>query len=137
MSTLALEPSSGADGGRSATLVRNADLVLLTLALAVFVLAELPLAGYLAAALGWVAQRAVQRLTEARLAQAAERKTALGLIGGSIVARLWIVTLAVLVVGLAVDDEAGLAAAVLAAALVTASLAGVAAARLAGPREGR
>jgi hypothetical protein len=134
LSTLALEPSSGADGGRSATLARNADLALLALAVPIFLLAELPIAGFLAAAAGWIAQRAVQRATESRLTQAAERKTALGLIGGSIVARLWIVTLAVLIVGLAVDDQAGLAAAVLAAALVTASLAGEGAARLAGSR---
>jgi hypothetical protein len=135
LSTLALEPSSGAHGGRLATLARNADLGLLVLALPVFLVAGLPIAGYIAAAAGWIAQRGVQHATETRLARAAERKTALGLIGGSIVARLWIVTLAVLIVGLAVGDEAGLAAAVLAAALVTASLAGEAAARLAGPRE--
>ena len=118
-----------------ATVARYADLALLVVALPVFLLTGLPIAGYVAAAGGWIAQRGVQHATETRLAEAAERKTALGLIGGSIVARLWIVTIAVLLVGLLVDDESGLAAAVLAAALVTASLAGEAAARLAGSRE--
>ena len=135
MSTLALDPASGG-GSRSASLARNADLALLAIALPVFLLADLPLAGYAAAGAGWLLQRAVQHLTEARLARAEGRTTALRLVGGSIVLRLWVVTLAVLLVGLLVDDEAGLAAAVLAAALVTASLAGEAAARLGTAREG-
>jgi hypothetical protein len=112
-------------------LLRNADLALLAIALVVFLVAGLPMAGYAAAAIGWLAQRALQRATETRLAHAEERTTALRLVGGSIVARLWVVTLAVLLVGLLVDEEAGLAAAILAAVLVTAGLAGEAAARLA------
>jgi hypothetical protein len=116
--------------------LRFADLALLAIALPVFLLADLPIAGYAAAAAGWLAQRGIQHATETRLARARERTTALRLVGGSIVLRLWVVTLAVLLVGLLVDDEAGLAAAVLAAALVTASLAGEAAARLGSAREG-
>jgi hypothetical protein len=134
VSTLALDPSSGAAEGRPGTLVRNADLALLALALPVFLLTGLPIAGYAAAAAGWLAQRALQHATQTRLARAEERTTALRLVGGSIVLRLWVVTLAVLLVGLLVDDEAGLAAAVLAAALVTAALAGEAAARLGSSR---
>jgi hypothetical protein len=134
LSTLALEPSSGATS-RPASLLRNADLALLAIALPVFLLAGLPMAGYAGAAAGWLAQRGVQHATETRLARARERTTALRLVGGSIVLRLWVVTLAVLLVGLLVDDEAGLAAAVLAAALVTASLAGEAVARLGSARE--
>jgi hypothetical protein len=88
------------------------------------------MAGYAGAAAGWLAQRGLQHATQTRLARARERTTVLGLVGGSIVARLWAVTLAVLLVGLLVDDDAGLAAAVLAAALVTAALAGEAAARM-------
>jgi hypothetical protein len=136
LSTLALEPASGNAAGRPATLLRNADLALLALALVVFLVAGLPMAGYAAAAAGWLAQRGLQRATETRLARARERTDALRLVGGSIVARLWVVTLAVLLVGLLVDEEAGLAAAILAAALVTAGLAGEAAARPAASREG-
>lgn len=136
MSTLALEPSSGAGQSRPATFLRNADLALLALALVVFLVAGLPMAGYAAAAAGWLAQRALQRATEARLASTTERTDALRLVGGSIVLRLWVVTLAVLLVGLLVGEDAGLAAAILAAVLVTAGLAGEAAARLARSREG-
>jgi hypothetical protein len=135
LSTLALEPTSGAPASRPAILLRNADLALLAIALVVFLVAGLPMAGYAAAAIGWLAQRALQRATETRLARAEARTTALRLVGGSIVARLWVVTLAVLLVGLLVDDEAGLAAAILAALLVTAGLAGEAAARLAASPE--
>jgi hypothetical protein len=135
LSTLALDPSSGTGESRAAALLRVADLALLALALPLFLLAGLPMAGYAAAAAGWLAQRALQLVTERRLAQARERTTALRLVGGSIVLRLWVVTLAVLLVGLLVDDEAGLAAAVLVAALVTAALAGEAAARLGSTRE--
>lgn len=133
MSTLALDRSSGAETGRLAGVAGYADLVFLALALPVFLVADLPLAGYLAASAGWLAQRGVQHLAEARLARADQRTTALGLIGGSIVARLWILTLAVLIVGLVVDDAAGLAAAALAAALVTVGLVGEGIARTAAP----
>ena len=136
MSTLALEPSDGAGASRPATLLRNADLALLLVALPVFLVAGLPMAGYAAAAAGWLAQRGLQHATETRLSRARERTTALRLVGGSIVVRLWVVTLAVLLVGLLVDEDAGLAAAILAAALVTAALAGEAAARTGSSREG-
>jgi hypothetical protein len=137
LSTLALEPSSGAGQSRPATFLRNADLALLALALPLFLVAGLPMAGYAGAAAGWLAQRGLQHATQTRLARARERTTALRLVGGSIVLRLWAVTLAVLLVGLLVDDEAGLAAAVLAAVLVTTALAGEAAARLGSTREER
>ena len=51
------------------------------------------------------------------------------------VVRLWLVTLPILVVGLAVDREAGLAAAVLAVALVSVHLGSAALARLLYPEE--
>jgi hypothetical protein len=124
LSTLALEPSSGAQAGRFAQLARWADLILLAIALPVFVLADLPIVGYVAVAAGWLAQRAVQHWAGARVAQASERTSALRLIAGTFMARLWLVTIAILLVGILADDEAGLSAAVLAAALVTANLAG-------------
>ncbi len=70
MSTLALEPSSGAEGGRLGQIARYADLVLLALALPVFLLAGLPIVGYLAVAAGWLAQRAVQHWAGSRMTEA-------------------------------------------------------------------
>jgi hypothetical protein len=105
-------------------IARYADLALLALALPVFLLAGLPIAGWLAVAAGWLAQRAVQHWAGSRMTHADGRASALRLIAGSFMARLWLVTIAILLVGLLADDDAGLSAAVLAAVLVTANLAG-------------
>ena len=124
MSTLALEPSSGASRGRLGQIARYADLVLLAVALPVFLIAGLPIVGYLAVAAGWLAQRAVQYWAATRVAQATERTTALRVIAITFMARLWLVTISILLVGILAEDEAGLSAAILAAALVTANFAG-------------
>ena len=130
MSTLALDPSSEAEGGRTGLLARYADLVLLFLALPVFLLAGLPIVAYLAIGAAWLVQRAIQHWAGTRMASAPGRFSALRLIAGSFIARLWLLTVAILVVGLLSDDETGLTAAVFAAALVTANLAGEALGRL-------
>lgn len=102
-----------------------ADLVLLALALPVFLLAGWPLGGYAVAAGAWLAQRGIQ-VAASRRATAAqkrgERRAALGILAGATLARVWLIALAVLLVGLA-EREAGLAAAVLSAALFTVYLA--------------
>jgi hypothetical protein len=120
--------------------LRYADLVLLALALPVFVIADLPLLGYAATAVGWLAQHFLRVGAERRAREAlaaGDRRRALGAIGTSTVARLWIVTVPILVVGLVAEREDGLAAAVLAAALVTVHLVAIAVERLTGPQEGR
>lgn len=110
--------------------MRHADLLVLALALPVFVLAELPLLGYAAAAAGWVVQALIARAVQARLGRTDRRTNALGLVGGSVVLRLWVVTIPILLVGLLAEREDGLAAAVLTAVLVTADLAGEALGRV-------
>ena len=64
-----------------------------------------------------------------------ERRVALGAIAGATLGRVWIVTLAILLVGVLAEREDGLAAAVLSFVLVTAHLIGEAFARLLDPRE--
>jgi len=135
LSTLALEPSSRPEGSRIAVAARYADLVLLAVAMPVFLLAGLPMAAYAAVGAAWLIQRAVQYLAESRMASAARRETALRLIAVSFMARLFVLTVAILLVGILADDETGLSAAVLAAALVTANLAGEAMGRLTAPPE--
>ncbi len=118
MSTLALEGSSGR---RAALAVGYADLVLLALALPVFVVAGWPLSatrwppepGSSSAAIQIAASRRVTRAQKR-----GDRRAALGILAGSTLARVWLITLAVLLVGLA-EREAGLAAALLSAALFT------------------
>jgi hypothetical protein len=101
-------------------LVRYLDLVLLALALPVFVIGGLPIAGYAAAAGAWLAQRGVQALLQRRAGDSDDPRTIVGLAVASMMARGWIVAGAIFGVGLALGDEHGLAAAVLVIVLFTA-----------------
>ncbi len=106
--------------------LRYADLVVLALALPLFLLTGASMLGYAAAAAAWLVQRGVQLLAERGATRAmAEgvRRNALGMIAGATLVRLWIVTLAILLVGTIGNRDAGLAAALLSLALVTVSLA--------------
>lgn len=118
--------------------MRYADLVLLALALPVFVVAGLPMVGYAVAAAAWLAQHAVLALAQRRAAEAlrrGDRRVALASIGAATLGRVWLVTLAILLVGLLADREDGLAAAVLSFALVTVHFAALGLARLLYPAQ--
>jgi hypothetical protein len=134
LSTLALEGSSGAVGStRMATALRYFDLVLLVAALPVFIAADLPMAGYVVVAGVWFLQYAIELGADravARAVAAGDRRAAMGWTAGSGLARAWVVTLAVLLVGLLSSREAGLAAAVLALILFTIHFGGRILARL-------
>jgi hypothetical protein len=114
------------DGHSRATrALRYVDLVLLAAALPVFIAADLPIAGYAALAAVWLAQHAIELAADraaARALERGERRTAMGWIGATTLARVWLVMLAILLVGLLSDREAGLAAAVLAVILFTVHL---------------
>jgi hypothetical protein len=100
---------------------RYGDLVLLAVALPVFIVAGWPLLGYGVAAGAWVATRVIQHLATRRVRSSlasGDRRAALGVMGAKTLGRVWLIALAVLIVGLA-DREAGLAAALLSAALFT------------------
>ena len=99
--------------------VRLLDLVVLALALPVFVVAGLPLAGYAAAAGAWLVQRAIQVTLERRARASDDPRTVVGLTAGSMIGRGWLVALTIFGVGVAVDREAGLSAAVLVIVLFT------------------
>lgn len=109
-------------GARAPLALRFADVVVLAIALPVFVVADLPMLGYAAAAAAWVAQHVIlafaQRAAAAALRRG-DRRRALGAIGAATLGRVWLVTLAILLVGLLADREDGLAAAVLGFALVS------------------
>jgi hypothetical protein len=131
LSTLAVEgagsSSLAGEGGRSSLILRYADLGLLALALPVFLVFGLPMLGYVVTAVAWLAQRGIELLANRRAATAlaaGERRTAVGTIAATTLARVWLVTLAVLLVGGLGDREDGLAAAVLCVPLITLSLAG-------------
>jgi hypothetical protein len=101
------------------------DLLALALALPVFLLGDFPLLGYAVAAAVWLFQRGVQSLAARRVKDElshGERQRAMGIAAGTGLGRVWLIAAVVLVVGLAVDKDAGLAAAVLLVVLFTISM---------------
>ena len=111
-----------AEGNRAASVIRYFDLVLLIAALPVFLAADLPMLGYAVLAVAWVGQLAIEFFVDRKAATelaGGNRRAAMGWVGASTLGRVWLVALAVLLVGLLGDREDGLAAAVLAAILFT------------------
>ena len=105
-----------------ATAFRYLDVVLLVLALPVFIAADLPIAGWILIAGVWVIQYAIEITADRASARAlaeGNRNAAMGWIGATTLARVWIIALGVLLIGLLDSKDAGLAAAVLAAILFT------------------
>lgn len=101
------------------------DLIALLVALAVFLIGDLPLLGYAVAAAVWLLQRGIQLLAQRRMKQelaAGNRQKAMGFVAGSTLGRVWLMATAVLLVGIA-EREAGLASAILLLALFTISFA--------------
>jgi hypothetical protein len=102
------------------------DLFALAAALVVFVLADLPIAGFAVGAVAWLAQRGIQVLAMRRADEAlanGNRQKAMGTVAATTLGRVWLMATAVLVVGLAAEREAGLTAAVLVLCLFTISMA--------------
>jgi len=100
-------------------LLRSVDLVVLALALPVFIAADLPLLGWAATTVAWLATRGFQAWVERRAAVKGTRQAALGARAASLLGRLYIVTIAVFVAGL-VDHKAGASGGALAAVVFTA-----------------
>jgi hypothetical protein len=108
-----------------ANVLRYLDLALLVVALPVFLLADLPIAGYLAVAGIWLVLYGIEIGSNRAIAGAVERRdrrAAMGWLGATSLASAWVVALAVLIVGLAAGKDAGLCAAVLALVLFTVHL---------------
>ena len=104
------------------TFVRNLDLILLALALPLFIVAGLPVLGWVTAAGIWLLWRGIGEWADRRAAAAAAendpRKMA-GIAAGSMIGRGWLLGLILLGVGLATSDDVGLSAALLSLALFT------------------
>jgi hypothetical protein len=100
-----------------AAALRFLDVGLIILALPFVVVADLPVLGYAVGAGAWIVQRIAGELIERRARAAGDPRTEIGLTVGSIIARAWVVGLAIVAVGTAGsrDDGAMAAATVLAA----------------------
>ena len=94
-------------------LLSHLDLFVLVVAAIVFVVYDLPMLGLAVIAGVWLADRRIA----ASLARG-ERRNAMGFTAVAGLGRVWMLALAVLLVGLS-DSDAGVAAAVLAAVLFT------------------
>jgi hypothetical protein len=101
------------------SLLRNLDLAVAVLALPLFLVADLPLAGWITGAGTYAAQRAIGSYAARRAAASDDARTTVGLMAGSMIGRGWLVALTIFAVGVTVGDEAGLSAAVLFIALFT------------------
>ena len=101
------------------TLLRVLDLVLLALALPVFLVAELPLMGWVTAAVIWGLWRVIGELADRRAASATTPKATAGIAAGSMIGRGWLLGLILLGAGLALGRDVGLSAALLVLALFT------------------
>lgn len=115
------------------------DLVLLAAALAIFLVAGLPLLGFAVGAAAWLIQRGAQMLVASRVKgelKAGNRQKAMGMVAMTTLGRVWLMATAVLLVGLA-EREAGLAAAILVLALFTVSFAAQGISHLFGEPEGQ
>jgi hypothetical protein len=119
LTTHALDTSDAAQqSGTGLTVLKNLDLGVLVLALPVFLVGGFPMVAYAILAVAWVAQRLLQRFATARAVETGDRRAAIGVIGGMMVARIWLLGLSVLAAGL-IEREAGVAAGLLAVALFT------------------
>ncbi len=98
--------------------LRQLDLVLVAVGLPVFLLADLPLAGWGAAGGAWLAQKGLQVYLTRRARSSQDPRTVVGLLAGSMIARGWLVAIVILLVGLS-NSHAGLAAAVMLVILFT------------------
>jgi len=101
------------------SVLRHLDLAVAALALPLFLLADLPLAGWLTGAGAYAAQRALGAWTTRRAAASTDARTTVGLMAGSMIGRGWLVALTIFAVGVTVGRAAGLSAAVLFIALFT------------------
>ena len=93
--------------------LRNLDLVLLALALALFVAVGLPILGWATAAVIWGLWRGIGEWAERRAASATHPKQTAGIAAGSMIGRGWLLGLILLGSGLAAGEDVGLSAAVL------------------------
>jgi hypothetical protein len=139
LSTLAIDGSDRLAPSRISSLARFADLGALAIALPVFLLAGFPMLGYAVAAGAWLTARAAQVVVERRARQAlaaGNRRWALGAVAVVRLGRVWLIALAVLIVGIA-QRQAGLAAALLCVVMFTLYLAGQGVAHLLDREDGR
>jgi hypothetical protein len=101
-------------------LLRNADLLVLVVALPVFLVADISLWAWVAVAVAWIAQRVVNNILVRRAQRdGADVGREMNFVAVGVVSRAWLPGIAALLVGLLTEREVGLAAVILAIAVFT------------------
>lgn len=106
------------DTPTSVRIMRNVDVLILAVALLLFVVAGLPILGWVTGAGAWAVQRGISELATRKANASDDPRTKVGLLAGSMIARGWIVAGIIIAVGLK-DNDAGLSAAILFLAVFT------------------
>ena len=102
----------------SVRVLRNLDVPVLALALVIFVVAGLPILGWVTGAGAWAIQRAISEFAMRKAEKADDPRTKVGILAGSMIGRGWLVAAIILAVGLG-NNDAGLSGAVLFLAVFT------------------
>jgi hypothetical protein len=92
------------------TLLRHLDFVVLVLALPIFIAADWSLYGYAVAAVVWIIQAVAQVWLQNKVESSDDPRTVVGLTAGGAMGRAWFAAIAVLIAGIVIGDDAGLAA---------------------------
>jgi hypothetical protein len=106
---------------RGLRLARNMDIALLAAALPIFLLGDLPIAGWAVGAGAYVIQRIVRDVLANQARKSDDPRSVAGILVASMLGRGFLIALTLLGVGLAVSNKAGLCAAVLFLAAFTIS----------------
>lgn len=101
------------------TLLRFPDFIALGIALPIFIAADLPIVGWIVAAVTWFASSVLIIFMQHRAASATEARHQVGLVVGGSLARAWIAAAGILAAYLIGGDDAGLACALLMITLFT------------------
>ncbi len=106
------------DTPTSVRVLRNIDVPVLALALVIFLVAGLPIVGWLTGAGAWAIQRLISEYATRRSERADDPRAKVGILAGSMIGRGWLVAGIIIAVGLG-NNTAGLSAAVLFLAVFT------------------
>ena len=106
------------DTPTSVRVLRNIDVLVLALALVIFLVAGLPILGWLTGAGAWAIQRLISEYATRKSEQAEDPRAKVGILAGSMIGRGWLVAGIIIAVGLG-NNDAGLSAAVLFLAVFT------------------
>jgi hypothetical protein len=102
----------------SVRVLKNVDVPALAVALLIFVVAGLPILGWVTGAGAWALQRLISEYVIRKAETSVDPRTKVGLLAGSMIGRGWLVAGIILAVGLS-NNDAGLSGAVLFLAVFT------------------